>query len=73
MASKTLLVAQREYIENIRTKTFWIGIFIVPVLIAAAMGVGVGGMSLDGAPIAARQASSRPSALKPYTCSRASS
>jgi len=41
MASKTLLVAQREYIENIRTKTFWIGIFIVPVLIAAAMGVGV--------------------------------
>ena len=41
MASKTLLVAQREYVENIRTKTFWIGIFIVPVLIGAAMGVGV--------------------------------
>ena len=41
MASKTLLVAQREYLENVRTKTFWIGIFIVPLLIAAAMGVGV--------------------------------
>ncbi len=40
MASKTLLVAQREYIENIRTKTFWIGIFIVPVLIAASIGIG---------------------------------
>jgi len=41
MANKTLLVAKREYVENIRTKTFWIGIFIVPVLTAAAMGVGV--------------------------------
>lgn len=40
MASKTLLVAQREYLENIRTKTFWIGIFIVPVLIAASIGIG---------------------------------
>ena len=40
MASKTLLVAQREYLENVRTKTFWIGIFIVPILIAASIGIG---------------------------------
>jgi len=40
MANKTLLVAQREYLENVRTKTFWIGIFIVPVLIAASIGLG---------------------------------
>lgn len=39
MASKTLLVAQREYLENVRTKAFWIGIFIVPVLIAGLVGV----------------------------------
>lgn len=41
MANKTLLVAKREYVENIRTKTFWIGIFIVPVLIAASMGIAI--------------------------------
>ncbi|HEB54039.1 MAG TPA: ABC transporter permease, partial [bacterium] len=40
MASKTMLVAQREFLENIRTKTFWIGIVIVPVLIAASIGLG---------------------------------
>ena len=40
MANKTLLVAKREYLENVRTKTFWISIFIVPVLIAASIGVG---------------------------------
>ncbi|MFT5269023.1 MAG: ABC-2 type transport system permease protein, partial [Acidimicrobiales bacterium] len=40
MASKTILVAQREYLENVRTKTFWIGIFIVPILIAASIGIG---------------------------------
>lgn len=40
MASKTMLVAQREYLENVRTKTFWLGIFLVPVLIAACIGVG---------------------------------
>lgn len=39
MASKTLLVAQREYLENVRTKTFWIGIFIVPVLLAGVVGI----------------------------------
>ena len=40
MTSKTMLVAQREYLENVRTKTFWISIFIVPVLIAASIGIG---------------------------------
>lgn len=38
MANKTLLVAQREYLENVRTKTFWIGILIVPLLIGAMVG-----------------------------------
>lgn len=38
MANKTLLVAQREYLENVRTKTFWISIFIVPVLLALSFG-----------------------------------
>ncbi|MCC6669866.1 MAG: ABC transporter permease [Planctomycetes bacterium] len=31
--SKTFLVAQREYLENVRTKTFWIGILAVPVIL----------------------------------------
>lgn len=38
MANKTLLVAQREYLENVRTKTFWIGILIVPILIGIMVG-----------------------------------
>ncbi|MBL8747674.1 MAG: ABC transporter permease [Planctomycetes bacterium] len=38
MANKTLLVAQREFVENVRTKTFWIGILIVPLLIGASIG-----------------------------------
>jgi ABC-2 type transport system permease protein len=38
--NKTLLVAQREYLENIRTKTFWIGILAFPVLIAISIGAG---------------------------------
>ncbi len=33
--SKTLLVARREYVENLRTKTFWIGILLFPVIIGA--------------------------------------
>ena len=33
MSNKALLVAQREYYENLRTKTFWIGILAVPVMI----------------------------------------
>jgi ABC-2 type transport system permease protein len=31
--SKTFLVAQREYVENLRTKTFWIGILALPLLL----------------------------------------
>jgi len=40
MANKTILVAQREYLENIRTKTFWIGILAFPVLIAISLSAG---------------------------------
>jgi ABC-2 type transport system permease protein len=40
MANKTLLVAQREFLENVRTKTFWVSIFIVPLLIGAMVGGG---------------------------------
>lgn len=40
MANKTLLVAQREYLENIRTKTFWIGILAFPILIGISIGAG---------------------------------
>lgn len=29
--SKALLVAQREYVENMRTKTFWFGILAAPI------------------------------------------
>ncbi|MCA8956280.1 MAG: ABC transporter permease [Planctomycetes bacterium] len=32
--NKTLLVAQREYVEHLRTKTFWIGVLIAPIGIA---------------------------------------
>ena len=35
--SKIFLVAQRELVENVRTKAFWIGIFLFPVLITAMM------------------------------------
>ena len=38
--SKTLLVAQREFYENLRTKTFWLGILSFPILIAIAIFVG---------------------------------
>lgn len=37
MANKTLLVAQREYLENVRTKTFWIGIIAFPIIIAISI------------------------------------
>lgn len=30
---KTYLVARREFLENVRTKTFWIGILIFPVIL----------------------------------------
>ena len=35
---KTWLVARREYVENIRTKTFWIGIFMLPVIYGLIFG-----------------------------------
>ncbi|MBN2430936.1 MAG: ABC transporter permease [Acidobacteria bacterium] len=34
--NKTFLVALREYMENIRTKTFWIGIISMPVILVIA-------------------------------------
>ncbi|MBL9076152.1 MAG: ABC transporter permease [Planctomycetes bacterium] len=40
MASKTLLVAQREYLDNVRTKTFWLGILAFPAIFALAIGIG---------------------------------
>lgn len=38
MASKTLLVAQRELLENVRTKTFWVGILAFPILLVVSIG-----------------------------------
>ncbi|MGE3173106.1 MAG: ABC transporter permease [Planctomycetota bacterium] len=40
MASKTFLVAQREYLENVRTKTFWLGILSFPLIFVVAIGIG---------------------------------
>ncbi len=37
--NKTLLVAQREFVENLRTKTFWIGILVAPIGIILFYGV----------------------------------
>ena len=37
--SKTLMVAQREFMENMRTKTFWIGVLVAPIGIAVFYGV----------------------------------
>ncbi|HEX9735297.1 MAG TPA: ABC transporter permease [Thermoanaerobaculia bacterium] len=37
MNDKTILVARRELVENVRTKSFWIGIFFFPILISAAI------------------------------------
>lgn len=34
MSNKMMLVAQREYMENVKTKAFWFGIFLVPVVYA---------------------------------------
>ena len=36
--SKTFLVARREYLDNMRTKTFWIGILTLPVLLGLSIG-----------------------------------
>ena len=35
--NKAYLVALREYLENLRTKTFWIGIASFPVIIVLAL------------------------------------
>lgn len=35
--SKVLLVAKRELTENIRTKTFWLGILLFPVILTASI------------------------------------
>jgi ABC-type Na+ efflux pump permease subunit len=37
--SKTVLVARREFLENVRTKTFWIGIFAFPVIFGLSIAV----------------------------------
>lgn len=34
---KTYLVARREYLDNLRTKTFWIGILAFPVILSASI------------------------------------
>ncbi|GAB4138131.1 MAG: ABC transporter permease [Planctomycetota bacterium] len=40
MANKAILVAEREFVENIRTKTFWIGILAFPVILVISIGAG---------------------------------
>ncbi len=35
--SKAYLVARREFLENVRTKAFWIGIFLFPIVITVMM------------------------------------
>ena len=37
MNSKVVLVALREFTENLRTKAFWLGILMFPLLITVAM------------------------------------
>ena len=37
MSKKTFLVARREFLENVRTKSFWIGIFLFPVLLTLSI------------------------------------
>ena len=39
--NKALLVALREFVENLRTKTFWLGILSFPIMIAAAAFIGM--------------------------------
>ncbi len=36
MSNKSFLVAQREFLENVRTKAFWIGILVFPVMLTLA-------------------------------------
>ncbi len=35
--NKTFLIAQREYLENLKTKTFWIGILMFPVILSVSI------------------------------------
>lgn len=35
--NKALMVALREFVDNLRTKTFWIGIFSIPVILVLAI------------------------------------
>ncbi len=35
--NKTFLVAFREYYENLSTKTFWLGIFVFPIILVASL------------------------------------
>ncbi|MEK7485991.1 MAG: ABC transporter permease [Planctomycetota bacterium] len=35
--NKTLLVSKREYLENLTTKTFWISIFILPIVLVLSI------------------------------------
>jgi len=37
MPTKTYLVAQREFLENLRTKAFWIGILVFPIILTMAV------------------------------------
>ena len=37
MNSKALLVAQREFLDNVKTKGFWISILIFPIILTAAI------------------------------------
>ena len=39
--NKALLVALREYMENLKTKTFWIGIMAFPLILVLALVIGV--------------------------------
>ncbi len=39
MSNKTLIVAGREYTENLRTKAFWIGILFFPIILIGSIAV----------------------------------
>lgn len=34
------LVAQREFSDNVKTKGFWLGLFVVPLIVTVSVGVG---------------------------------
>lgn len=37
MSNKTYLIARREWLENVRTKTFWIGMLAFPVILTLSL------------------------------------